>query len=130
MRILVRLLINAAALWAATQIVPGISFDGEWPLLFAVALLFGALNLSVRPVLKLLTLPFLILTLGLFIFVVNAFMLLLTGWISDAFGLGFHVGGFGPAFLGALVVTVVSFLLSVFVGKEPDHRAHRERSRR
>lgn len=130
MRILVRLLINAAALWAATNIVPGISFDGEWPLLFAVALLFGVLNVSVRPLLKLLTLPFLILTLGLFIFVVNAFMLLLTGWISDAFGLGFHVGGFGPAFLGALVVTVVSFLLSVFVGKERERRADRDRSRR
>ena len=130
MRILVRLLINAAALWAATRIVPGISFDGEWPLLFAVALVFGVLNVLVRPILKLLTLPFLILTLGLFIFVVNAFMLLLTGWISNAFDLGFHVDGFGPAFLGALVVTVVSFLLSVFVGKEPDRHPPRERFRR
>ena len=115
MWLLWRLLINAAALWAATQIVPGISFDGDWRLLFAVALVFGVLNVSVRPVLKLLTLPFLIITLGLFIFVLNACMLWLTGFISDTFGLGFHVEGFGAAFLGALVVTIVSFVLSLFV---------------
>ena len=114
--LLSRLLINAAALWVATQIVPGISFDGDWRLLFVVALVFGLLNVLVRPVLKLLTLPFLILTLGLFIFVLNAFMLWLTGAISDAFELGFHVAGFRAAFLGALVVTVVSFVLSLLVG--------------
>jgi putative membrane protein len=116
MFLLLRLLINAAALWSATELVPGISFDGEWPLLFVVALIFGVLNVSVRPILKLLTLPFLIVTLGLFIFVVNAFMLWLTGRVSDAFGLGFHVAGFSAAFFGALVVTVVSFVLSLFVG--------------
>src|SRR5688572_20558307 len=114
MWLLSRLLINAAALWAATQIVPGISFDGDWRLLFVVALVFGLLNVLVRPILKLLTLPFLILTLGLFIFVLNAFMLWLTGAVSDAFELGFHVAGFRAAFLGALVVTVVSFVLSLF----------------
>ena len=59
-----RLLINAAALWIATEVVPGISFDGDWRLLFVVALLFGVLNVSVRPLLKLLTLPILILTIG------------------------------------------------------------------
>jgi putative membrane protein len=110
-----RLLINAAALWAATQIVPGISFDGDWRLLFVVAIVFGVLNVSVRPILKLLTLPFLIITLGLFIFVLNAFMLWLTGAISDAFELGFHVAGFRAAFLGALVVTIASFVLSLFL---------------
>ena len=115
MLIIWRLLINAAALWAATRIVPGISFDGDWRLLFVVALVFGVLNVSVRPVLMLLTLPFLIVTLGLFTFVLNALMLWLTSAISDALGLGFHVEGFGAAFLGALVVSVVSFLLSLFV---------------
>jgi putative membrane protein len=110
-----RLLINAAALWVAIRVVPGISFDGDWRLLFAVALIFGVLNVSVRPLLKLLTLPFLIVTLGLFIFVLNALMLWLTSAISDALGLGFHVAGFMPAFLGALVVTVVSFVLSLLV---------------
>ena len=115
MLILWRLLINAAALWAATRVVPGISFDGDWRLLFVVALVFGVLNVCVRPILILLTLPLFILTLGLFTFVLNAVMLWLTGSISDTLGLGFHVEGFGAAFLGALVVTVVSFVLSLFV---------------
>ena len=115
MQIVWRLLINAAALWAATRLVSGISFDGDWRLLLVVALVFGVLNLAVRPILKLLTLPLFILTLGLFTFVLNAVMLWLTGSVSDALGLGFHVEGFGAAFLGALVVTVVSFVLSLFV---------------
>jgi putative membrane protein len=123
-----RLLINAAALWAATRVVPGISFDGDWRLLFVVALVFGVLNVSVRPVLMLLTLPFLIVTLGLFTFVLNALMLWLTSAISDALGLGFHVEGFGAAFLGALVVSVVSFMLSFFVGSGArDRRARDDR---
>ena len=115
MQIVWRLLINAAALWAATRLVSGISFDGDWRLLLAVALVFGVLNAAVRPILMLLTLPLFILTLGLFTFVLNAVMLWLTGSISDTLGLGFHVEGFGAAFLGALVVTVVSFVLSLFV---------------
>ena len=125
MRFIAHLLINAAALYAATQFVSGISFDGDWRLLFAVALIFGALNVIVRPILKLLTLPFLIVTLGLFIFVLNAFMLWLTGVISDALGLGFHVDGFRAAFLGALVVTVVSFVLSLVVGKDKERHPRR-----
>jgi putative membrane protein len=110
-----RLLINAAALWAATRLVPGISFDGDWRLLFAVALVFGVLNVSVRPIVVLLTLPLLIVTLGLFTLVLNALMLWLTSAISNALGLGFHVEGFGAAVIGAFVITVVSFLLSLFV---------------
>ena len=113
--ILWRLLINAVALWIATRIVDGISFTGDWRLLFVVALVFGALNVLVRPLLKLLTLPLLILTLGLFTFELNAFMLWLTSRISDAADLGFHVAGFWPAFRGGLVVSLVSFALSMFV---------------
>ena len=115
MQIIWRLLINAAALWAATRIVPGISFDGEWPTLFVVALVFGVLNVSVRPLLWFMTLPLLIVSLGLFTFVLNAVMLWLTGAVSNWLGLGFHVAGFGAAFLGALVVSIVSFMLSLFV---------------
>jgi putative membrane protein len=125
MQIVWRLLINAAALWAATRIVPGISFDGDWRLLFVVALVFGVLNVAVRPILILLTLPLFILTLGLFTFVLNALMLWLTSAVSDALGLGFHVSGFGAAFLGALVVTVVSFLLSLFVASGTRDRMER-----
>jgi len=127
MQILWRLLINAAALWAATRLVSGISFDGDWRLLLVVALVFGVLNVAVRPILILLTLPLFILTLGLFTFVLNALMLWLTSAVSDALGLGFHVSGFGAAFLGALVVTVVSFMLSLFVGSGArERRASRD----
>jgi putative membrane protein len=115
MMIVWRLLINAAALWAATRIIPGISFNGEWSTLIVVALIFGVLNASVRPLLWFMTLPLLIVTLGLFTFVLNALMLWLTGAVSDWLGLGFQVEGFGAAFLGAVVVSVVSFMLSLFV---------------
>lgn len=120
MSILVRLLINAAALWVATQVVDGISFTGTVPALLGVALVFGVLNTILRPILKLLTFPFLILTLGLFTFVLNAVMLLITSAASEALGLDFHVEGFIPAFIGALVVTIVSFALSIFFGPDDD----------
>ena len=122
MLIIWRLLINAAAVWAATRITPGISFDGDWRTLLFVALIFGVLNVSVRPLLWFMTLPLLIVTLGLFTFVLNALMLWLTGVVSEWLGLGFHVDGFGAAFLGALVVSVVSFMLSLFVGANRGER--------
>ena len=122
MSILVSLLINAAALWVATEVVDGISFTGTAPTLLGVALVFGVLNVVVRPILKLLTFPFLILTLGLFIFVLNAVMLLLTSAASNALGLGFHVEGFVPALIGALVVSIISYGLSLFVGVGDDKR--------
>ncbi|HYJ93058.1 MAG TPA: phage holin family protein [Vicinamibacterales bacterium] len=121
MYVLLRLLVNAAALWVATQVVPGISFTGDWALLFGVALVFGALNVAVRPILLILTLPFLLVTLGFFLLVLNAVMLLLTSAVSDTLGLGFHVEGFWSAFLGALVVSVVSFVLTLFVASETRH---------
>ena len=117
MTILFRLCINAAALWAAVRLVPGVSFSGDWWLLVIVALIFGVLNTLVKPVLWFLTLPFLIVTLGLFTFVLNAFLLWLTSAVSGAMGLGFHVDGFGAAFVGALVVSAVSVVLSMFVAK-------------
>ena len=122
MSIVVSLLINAAALWVATEMVDGISFTGTVPTLLGVALVFGVLNVVVRPILKLLTFPFLILTLGLFIFVLNAVMLLLTSAASNALGLGFHVEGFVPALIGALVVSIISYGLSLFVGVGDDKR--------
>lgn len=116
MSILLRLLINAAALWVATQLVDGISFTGTVPTLLGVALVFGVLNIVLRPILMFLTFPALILTLGLFTFVLNAVMLLITSAASEALGLKFQVDGFVPAFIGALVVSIVSFALSLFVG--------------
>jgi putative membrane protein len=115
MHFLARLLINAAALWVATDVVPGIAYQGRWTSLLVVALVFGVLNASVRPLLKVLTFPLLILSLGLFTLVINALMLWLTGWVSDWLALGFHVAGFWAAFWGGLVVSIVSLLLSIFV---------------
>ena len=116
MYFLVRLLINAAALWVAIQLVDGIGHRGSWWSLMFVALVFGVLNASVRPLLKLLSLPIIILTLGVFIFVINALMLMMTAWVSGLLDLGFYVDGFWDAFVGGLIVTVVSLLLSLFTG--------------
>ena len=118
MPFLVRLLVNAAALWVATRLVPGVSFTGGWLPLLAVALVFGVLNAFIRPVTKLLTCPLILLTLGLFSFVVNGLMLWLTSALSGALDLGFHVTGFWAAFLGALVVSLVSTILSMLVTEQ------------
>lgn len=118
-RFALRLLINALGLWLALWLVPGITFDGGPLALLGVAFVFGVLNAVVRPVLRLLTCPILILTLGLFTFVLNAVMLWLTAALSDALGLGFHASLFLPAFLGALVVSAVSTVLSWFL-PDPD----------
>lgn len=115
MKFLLRILATAAALWIATQIVPGVTHSGPWTSLLLVAIVFGLLNAIVRPLLKLLTCPLILLTLGLFTFVINALMLWLTSAISSTLGLGFHVAGFVPAFLGALVITVVSVLVSLIL---------------
>jgi putative membrane protein len=119
MRFLLRLLATAAALWIATRVVPGVTHAGTWTSLLLVAVVFGLLNAIVRPILKLLTCPLILLTLGLFTFVINALMLWLTSAVSESLGLGFHVTGFVPAFLGALVVTVVSVLVSMIL-RDPD----------
>jgi putative membrane protein len=116
MLFLLRLVINAAALWVAIQLVDGIEHRGSWWSLLFVALVFGLLNASIRPLLKLLSLPIIILTLGLFIFVINALMLLMTGWVSGLLNLGFYVDGFWDAFWGGLIVSIVSVLMSVFMG--------------
>jgi putative membrane protein len=115
-----RLIINAVAVLAAAMIVPGIHLQAasrnatqhDWVTLAAVALIFGVVNVIIRPILLVLTLPLTIVTLGLFTFVVNALMLLLTSWVAHGLHIAFRVDGFVPAFLGALIITVVSFVLS------------------
>ena len=116
MSVIVRLLINAIALWMATRFVDGLSFDGQPAFLLVVALVFGVVNTIVKPILIVLTFPFLIVTLGLFLLVLNGVLVWLTGAISDAAELGFHVRDFSSAFFGGLVVSVVSFVLSLMVG--------------
>ena len=115
MRFLIRLLVNAAALWVATRIVPGVIYSGGALPLLGVALVFGVVNAVIGPVLKILTFPIIILTLGVFALIINGLMLMLTSAVSSALGLGFHVRGFWAAFWGALVVSLVSTILSLFI---------------
>ena len=117
MPFLVRLLVNAAALWVATRVVPGVTYTGDWLPFLGVAVVFGIVNAFIRPIAKILTFPLIIVTLGLFALVVNGLMLWLTSSLSAALGLGFHVDGFWAAFWGALVVSIVSTILSMLVAE-------------
>ena len=110
MGFLLRVLINAAAIWVAASLIPGIDLGGLGPALLA-ALVLGVVNAIVRPILIFLTLPITLVTLGLFIFVLNAFCL----WLTSVIVTGFVVHGFKAAFLGALVIAVVSWVLTIFI---------------
>ncbi len=117
-RLLLKLLVNAAALWAAAEYVDGIRYTGTFPGLLVVALVFGAVNLLIKPVVKFFSLPLWLVTLGLFTLVINAGMLWLTA--SLAGGWGFRVSGFRAAFLGALLVSVVSTVLGWLIPDASD----------
>jgi putative membrane protein len=124
-RFLVWVAVNALALTTATLLLSGITLTADTAgrrvaAMVVVAVVFGVVNAVVRPVVKLLSLPFILLTLGLLIFVINALMLLLTSAISTKVGLGFHVDDFGSAVLGGLVVMVATWLLELLL---PDGRA-------
>jgi len=106
-----RLVITALGLWAAATIVPGVQIDG-WRTLIIGALLLGIVNAVIRPIILILTLPLTVLTLGLFILVVNGISLSLVAWVLP----GFHVAGLVPAMLGSIVVGLTGWLASTFVG--------------
>jgi putative membrane protein len=116
----VQLLINAGALYVAVLLVPNLDFafepDDAWLKFLVVAFIFGLVNTFVRPVLRILTFPITMMTLGLFLIIINALMLLLTDAISDELSLGLTVGDFLAALLGAVVIAVVGFALSMVVG--------------
>jgi putative membrane protein len=122
MNFLLKLAINAAALYAATRLVDGIRYSGPPLGLVGVALVFAAVNTIIRPVVKFFSFPAILLTLGLFTFVINAVMLLLTARLSTALGFTFSVRGFGAAFAGALVVSVASFVLNTLLVEEKKKR--------
>lgn len=116
MNLVLRLGVNALAVWLAVEIVDGLSFDGSWVALVIIAAVLAVLNTVVKPVVKLLSLPFVILTLGLFLLVINAVMLQLTVVISRATDLGLDSTGFGATFLGAIVVSLASWVGEVVTG--------------
>ena len=115
-RMLLKILVNAVSLAAAVKLVSGISFTGAWWMMIIIAVIFGYVNAFIKPFFKFFTFPLLILSLGLFTFVINALMLKLTAWVSGFFELGFHVQGFWPALKGALVVSIVSLILNCATG--------------
>ncbi len=114
-KLLIRWLINAVAVYAAVQIVPGIRATTAWDF-FGVALVLGLLNALIAPLLKFLTCPVILLTLGAFTLVINGVMLLLAQFLSPLVGARITVDGFGTAVLAALIISVVSFVLSAITG--------------
>lgn len=130
MRLLTWLLTHVAALAAAAWLVDGIRFTGPvqgqaeieeklLPLVIVAAIL-GLVTSTVRPVLRFLSFPFIIVTLGLFLLVINAAMLLLTGWIAEQLDIGFRVTGFWPALWGSIVISIVTWIVASAL--EPDSR--------
>jgi putative membrane protein len=115
---LIKWLINTIAIMLAVKIVPGITYVGGWPGILIVGVIFGLINTFIRPFINLFSIPLLILSLGLFTLVINALMLSLTSWISVGLKLGFHVAGFKAAFIGSLVISLVSLVLSCLLPPE------------
>jgi putative membrane protein len=126
--VLLHWLLNAAALWAAALLIPGLDFNGGPGKLLLVAAVFGIVNSTLRPLLTILTCPLIVVTLGLFTLILNALMLMLTGWLSARWNLGFTVSGFWAAFFGGLVVGLVSTALSVAIKEKKSSVISRQSS--
>jgi putative membrane protein len=112
LRIILSIVANAVALFATAYVVPGITFSGTWVQLLVAGAIFGVLNLIVRPVALLLSVPLLVLTLGLFYFVLNGILL----WLFSAFMPGYHVAGLWPGILGSLVIMVINWVVHALFG--------------
>ncbi len=125
---LIRFIASALALAVATWLLPGISvvnaeMETQVFTLIAVAAIFGVVNSIVKPLFKIVTAPVIFFTLGLALWVINAVLLMLVSWLAGVLGLHWHVDDWGSAFLGALIVSVVSLILNAFFGKRgTDHR--------
>ena len=120
---IIRWLINIVGLYLAVLFVPGVDLvSGDWVAFVWLALILGLLNALVRPILAFLTCPLIILTLGLGTLILNTVMLYILEWAAGLFGIGFTLAGFWPAFLGALVVTVVSVVLTMVFKDEARKR--------
>jgi len=121
MRFIVRVLISGVALWLAEILLSGMKIvgadttGGRLGIILLVALVFGVVNAIVKPIVQVLSIPLYILTLGLFTLVVNALMLMLTAWITEQTDWGLRIDSFGTAVIGALIVSIVSFVLSVLI---------------
>ena len=118
--LIIRVIVNALALWAAVFLIDGLEIQtddtvGQIVVYLIVGAIFGVINAVIKPIVKTVGCLFYALTLGLIGLVVNALLFMLTGWIAGLFELPFSIDGFWPAFWGAIVVTIVSWLLSMFL---------------
>jgi putative membrane protein len=132
-KLFIRWLINFLALFAAAWLVRGITIDGGggWTVFAVMAIILGLVNAILRPLLKLLTCPLILLTLGLFTLVINGFTLWLSSWIAvNWFHVGFYVDGPWAAFWGGLVVSIVSVILSAILIEEDKRREKPKKARR
>ena len=129
MRFIIRWGINAVALWAAIAILPGLVYAGNWVGVVLLALVFGLVNALLRPLLKLLTCPLIILTLGLFTLVINTLLFALTAWVGNFIGVSLTIADpfWWNAFLGALIVSVVSIVLSLILRDELKGRRRKKK---
>ncbi|HSK89758.1 MAG TPA: phage holin family protein [Euzebyales bacterium] len=116
MGLIVKLLVTAAGVWLAVQLVDGLDYRDGWVGLLLIALILAAVNALARPIVTLFSLPLVLLTLGFFLLVINALMFGLTIWISGQLGLGLTSSGFWATFIGALIVTVVSWIGEALLG--------------
>jgi putative membrane protein len=127
MRFLIRVLFNAAALGIATLLFSGISLTGgsdqeKVLTVLLVALIFGVVNAIAKPLFRIVTIPIILLTLGIFLLVINALLLMFTSWLAGVFGLGWHVDGFWTALWGSIVISIVSFILNAFLPDKKEQR--------
>lgn len=130
MEFIFRVIANGVGLWLAAEFISGVTLetDGTWQdtvlVLAVIAAILTVVNMIIRPIVKVITFPLYVLTLGLFFIVVNALMLLLTGVITDWFDYGLHIDGFGSAVLGSLVISVIATIVTAIL---PDPKRKRRR---
>ncbi len=127
-KFILRWVINAIAIYLAVTFVPGITLHSGLLSVIWLALIFGLVNAFVRPLLNLLTCPLIILTLGLFTLLINTFLFWLTGQIGQSFGIAITIDGFWPAFLGGLVISIVSVVLTLILKDELKGKKHKSNS--
>ena len=117
-RIITHLVIYAVALWVAASLIPGINFPDNIQNIVIVTLIYGVINLLIKPIVKFFTCPFYVLTLGLFTFIVNALLLMLTSVVAPTAGAVYDVDGFTPALIGSVIVTLVSVILGFILVRD------------
>lgn len=128
MQFLFRVIANGLGIWLAAELVGGVSLetDGTWQntvvVVAVIAAVFTLVNMLIRPIVKVLTFPLYILTLGLFFLVVNALMLLLTSVVTDWFNYGLHIDSFGSAVLGSIVISIIATIVSAILPRRDSNR--------